>query len=188
MIDELGINDAGITLIIDREGRRVRTYRRKKASQPGLQLRKQMFAQSLKWCRICNDWCPLDKMTKNGLCKDHANEEYRLRYANGGKVAIAQRAHARKRGIAPLPKIAQEILMDQFEGKCAYCEKENATTWDHIIPVSKGGKTEPGNIVPACVHCNSSKKNLDLVEWLKKKMSLHMDLFDILALAEMGYM
>jgi len=187
MDNEPGINDGGMTLIIDREGRRIRSNRRKKASQPGTQLRRQMFLQGVKWCRVCNNWCSLDKMTTKGLCKSHANEQYRLHYANGGKVAIAQRAHARKRGVAPLPKIAQEILMEQFEGKCAYCEKEIATTWEHIIPISKGGQTEPGNIVPACVHCNSSKKNFELAEWLRKKqMSLHLNLFDVLALAEMG--
>jgi 5-methylcytosine-specific restriction endonuclease McrA len=128
----------------------------------------------------------VDQVTKNGLCRPHENEQYRDHYARGGKVSIAQRAHARKRGIAPLPLVAQEYLLEQFEGKCAYCGIANATTWDHILPISLGGETEPGNIVPACVACNSSKKNLDLFEWLNKKgMLLRADLLDVLALMEL---
>ncbi|NES05854.1 MAG: HNH endonuclease [Okeania sp. SIO2F4] len=58
--------------------------------------------------------------------------------------------------------------MEIFEGKCAYCLKP-ANTWDHIIPISKGGQTTPGNVVPACIKCNSSKNNQDVFEWMDKK-------------------
>jgi len=30
---------------------------------------------------------------------------------------------------------------------------------DHVIPLSKGGKHLPSNVVPACASCNSSKGN-----------------------------
>jgi 5-methylcytosine-specific restriction endonuclease McrA len=45
---------------------------------------------------------------------------------------------------------------------CQYClvkfEVKDLTI-DHVIPVSKGGKTEWTNIVAACGPCNSSKSN-----------------------------
>ncbi|WP_163902246.1 HNH endonuclease [Mycolicibacterium pulveris] len=34
-----------------------------------------------------------------------------------------------------------------------------ASTWDHIVAVSKGGGHGRGNVRPACAHCNSSRGN-----------------------------
>ena len=44
--------------------------------------------------------------------------------------------------------------------KCHYCP-EPATTRDHIVPRSKGGRNAAWNIVPACVSCNSAKAAKD---------------------------
>lgn len=41
-------------------------------------------------------------------------------------------------------------------GTCHYCN-EPATTWDHIVPKSKGGSNNGINLVGACVPCNSAK-------------------------------
>jgi purine nucleoside permease len=44
---------------------------------------------------------------------------------------------------------------------CVYCgaSVEDATqlTLDHLTPVSKGGKNEPGNLATCCKRCNSSR-------------------------------
>jgi 5-methylcytosine-specific restriction endonuclease McrA len=64
-----------------------------------------------------------------------------------------------------VPIEGREALEEIFEGSCAYCPAL-ATTYDHIEPVSRGGRTEPWNIVPACNPCNSSKRARDLDEWL----------------------
>uniref|UniRef100_A0A6M3LD53 Putative homing endonuclease n=1 Tax=viral metagenome TaxID=1070528 RepID=A0A6M3LD53_9ZZZZ len=58
--------------------------------------------------------------------------------------------------------------MEDFGGKCAYCGQP-ATGWDHIVPVAHGGQTTPGNVVPACSSCNSSKKTRDVLEWLDSR-------------------
>lgn len=45
---------------------------------------------------------------------------------------------------------------------CQYCntsQTRNNLTLDHVIPLSKGGKTEWRNIVAACSPCNSRKGN-----------------------------
>jgi 5-methylcytosine-specific restriction protein A len=54
------------------------------------------------------------------------------------------------------------------EGKCHYCGREVGKaelTMDHIVPLSRGGKSKKGNIVPACKECNNKKKYLLPIEW-----------------------
>jgi 5-methylcytosine-specific restriction endonuclease McrA len=94
----------------------------------------------------------------------------------------SRKPRARKRHTQPLPMIAIDYLTEQFNGLCAYCD-EPATTWDHVVPIVKGGQTIPGNVVPACVRCNSSKKDRDLSEWLQTTgRQMHIAMADVLAL------
>lgn len=54
------------------------------------------------------------------------------------------------------------------EGKCHYCNREvgiKNLTMDHIVPLTRGGKSKKGNIVPACKECNNRKKYLLPIEW-----------------------
>lgn len=60
-----------------------------------------------------------------------------------------------------------EALTERFGGRCAYCPAP-ATTWDHIVPVSAGGRTEAGNMLPACNSCNSRKKTLDINDFIER--------------------
>ena len=56
------------------------------------------------------------------------------------------------------------------KGVCYYCKKRfpaRQLTMDHVIPVSRGGKSKKGNIVPCCKECNNKKKYLLPVEWEK---------------------
>ena len=60
-------------------------------------------------------------------------------------------------------------------GVCYYCNKEVGRanlTMDHIVPISRGGKSRKGNIVPACKECNNRKKYLLPVEWEEYLQSL----------------
>ncbi len=36
---------------------------------------------------------------------------------------------------------------------------------DHIVPVSRGGMSTKGNVVPSCKPCNTKKKQLLPMEW-----------------------
>jgi 5-methylcytosine-specific restriction endonuclease McrA len=54
---------------------------------------------------------------------------------------------------------------------CQYCETQfskSILTLDHVLPLSKGGRTEWTNIVTACSPCNSRKGN-SLVPKPKRK-------------------
>lgn len=40
---------------------------------------------------------------------------------------------------------------------CVYCGSADNLVIDHLIPVSRGGDSEPDNLVTACKSCNSGK-------------------------------
>ncbi len=52
-------------------------------------------------------------------------------------------------------------VMILYDYKCAYCgvRMKSGMTLDHIIPRSRGGKTEFSNVVPCCLKCNNIKDN-----------------------------
>ncbi len=145
----------------------------------------------LKYCWRCRSWRLVVEFTKdrsrydglaaacNGcrraaprqlsLIRETPAEYARRRYATDPthRAERRQHAHARARGVAPLPIEGIEALTEKFGGLCAYCP-EPATTWDHIVPVVDGGRTEPGNILPACSSCNSRKKAMDVREFIAR--------------------
>ncbi len=57
------------------------------------------------------------------------------------------------------------------KGECYYCGQNFAKkdlTMDHIVPVSRGGKSTRGNVVVACKPCNSDKKYYTAAELILK--------------------
>lgn len=169
MSDKSTVILTNATKIVDRNGRRVRYYKRIDASRPGQQIRRQKLAEGLKWCRVCQQWLLIKSVGKNGLCRPHENADARSRYATdlGFRTKRKARSYKRKRGVSPMPAIGAEMIAELFDNECAYCS-EPFSTWDHVIPVSKGGTTAPGNMLPACRSCNSAKYNHDIEVWLDR--------------------
>ncbi|MEI3845335.1 MULTISPECIES: HNH endonuclease [unclassified Microbacterium] len=60
-------------------------------------------------------------------------------------------------------------LLRRADGRCVYCRvrfsDEIPVTWDHIVPVVRGGAFSIGNLTPACGSCNSSKGARTITEW-----------------------
>ena len=53
-------------------------------------------------------------------------------------------------------------------GICYYCGRHTAhrdLTMDHLIPLSRGGRSTKDNLVPSCKDCNTKKKTMLPVEW-----------------------
>lgn len=51
---------------------------------------------------------------------------------------------------------------------CPYCQKEfplNKATVEHLVPRSRGGTSDPENIVYACKFCNNQKGSLTPEEY-----------------------
>jgi 5-methylcytosine-specific restriction endonuclease McrA len=53
-------------------------------------------------------------------------------------------------------------------GTCYYCRisyKAKELTMDHVVPLSRGGKSTKDNLVTSCKECNNKKKTLLPMEW-----------------------
>jgi len=82
------------------------------------------------------------------------------REANPEKAAAQRHRKRARKAKAPGHHTGEELILlrEQFSGLCAYCENE-ADTWDHVIPLYRGGTNFIWNIAPACRSCNSSKQH-----------------------------
>lgn len=116
-----------------------------------------------------------------------ANKEQRREYlrewrkANPELVkAIQMRRRARELSLpATLTADDWQYAKDYFNGCCAICGRQlkdlfgtHTAAADHWVPLSKGGGSTPGNIVPLCHGqdgCNNSKHDADPIVWLQKK-------------------
>lgn len=82
-------------------------------------------------------------------------------------------------------KLKRETLYYRDHGKCMYCEKPlehyRKVTYDHVVPVSKGGADDWENIVAACQDCNQSKgDHLPKGKWRPRQMPYRPNYFQLL--------
>lgn len=182
------------------------------AKRLGLTLQEYQARQAagLKRCRRCRFWKQVaafcldaTRSSGRGSCCNECRRQparqaklplaspsdiQRLRYASDEdyRYKCRQRVYARKRGVAPVPVEGRDNYLDWTGGVCLYCDNE-ATTWDHIVPVSSGGRTEPGNIAPACRSCNSRKHSMNVFDFVERyQLPLTTRLESFLSLALMG--
>lgn len=59
-------------------------------------------------------------------------------------------------------KLIQIGLRDKI---CVYCGNDSYMSYDHIIPISKGGNSNYNNLVLCCCLCNSKKGNKNVLRW-----------------------
>lgn len=142
---------------------------------PTRRQRQEQRARGFSWCSHCRAWLAVD-VVRGGLCRKHIRSEARRIYAAGGFRTKRGITAARRRGVAALGSDTQAMLLEATGGLCAYGCGRSATTFDHVIPVKLGGKTEPGNMVPACRSCNSSKNANDPLPWIERMSDDAIDL------------
>jgi 5-methylcytosine-specific restriction endonuclease McrA len=82
-----------------------------------------------------------------------------------------------EKSIAKEKSKARELRKSQWwrnkisKGRCHYCGNEFKAaelTMDHIVPLSRGGKSTKGNVVPCCKDCNNKKKYMTPVDMIIK--------------------
>ena len=61
-------------------------------------------------------------------------------------------------------RIPAALRDEMLDGCCHYCGDE-ATTIDHVMPVSRGGTSDRANLVAACRRCNLEKLDFTPDEW-----------------------
>ena len=74
----------------------------------------------------------------------------------------------RERGKARELRDSQWWKRQLAKASCYYCGRSVAPkelTMDHIVPLSRGGRSTKGNVVPCCKYCNNAKKQLLPMEW-----------------------
>ncbi len=104
--------------------------------------------------------------------REHAIEKQR-RYnktLQGKMVSKAQRQRRKAQKRKAGGSYTSQELREQFQrqkARCYYCKAKLAKVWhaDHVIPLSKGGTNDIGNIVIACQTCNLRKSAKLLHEW-----------------------
>lgn len=88
--------------------------------------------------RVCPEpGCPT--FTKGGRCPDHR------RPTESGRAMPTDWKRTRAR------------IVKRDHGICHYCGRDNSTSCDHLIPVSKGGTDNDDNLVCSCWPCNQKK-------------------------------
>lgn len=58
-------------------------------------------------------------------------------------------------------KLSIKVQMEVWrktDGRCFYCGAD-AEAFDHIYPISQGGRNTAENLLPSCHRCNSAKKD-----------------------------
>jgi hypothetical protein len=50
--------------------------------------------------------------------------------------------------------------------ECVFCGSAAVARWDHLVPITSGGETVLGNMVPSCARCDDSKQHRPYEEWM----------------------
>ena len=88
------------------------------------------------------------------IIKDHADKQ----------AAKWERGRVRRTSTferVPLTTRQRFMILERDGFRCVYCGRssdEVALEIDHYTPVSKGGASDPDNLVTACRDCNSGKR------------------------------
>lgn len=62
-------------------------------------------------------------------------------------------------------------MFDRAGSKCIWCGRSLSarhpdSSYEHLIPKSRGGSNHPDNLLPACMNCNGRRSNLSPGEWI----------------------
>jgi 5-methylcytosine-specific restriction endonuclease McrA len=65
---------------------------------------------------------------------------------------------------------SQWAALKEAWGGCAYCGAIGTSLQkDCVLPISRGGRYVIANVVPSCRSCNTSKCNLEVTSWMRRK-------------------
>ena len=129
---------------------------------------------------ITNEWEDLRFRTSNGIgILYHNKHGYMSHGGDALRCWIAFKDDTAIGNLAPMKGVrgkktdGEILLLAHRDGwNCFYCEWTldfGTVTREHLVPVAHGGSDHAGNIVLACVKCNSDMGNLPLIEKLRRR-------------------
>lgn len=90
---------------------------------------------------------------------------------NPGLIVLSNVLYKRRSRSGPHFTVEEwELIVTKLKGLCGYCGKKRKLTVDHKMPLSKGGSNTIDNIMPACISCNTSKRNKTAEEFVAYKV------------------
>ena len=147
----------------ERKNAKNRKYRADNPEAVKATNRKQYENKREERIAYANDW-----INKNR--NKHANYQKRNAYKHRARNAAYARARRTRIKLNGTYYISLKETKNLLSQKCFYCQSFENMTIDHVIPIDKGGRDSIGNLVPACKSCNSSKGNLFITQWNKRKL------------------
>lgn len=84
-------------------------------------------------------------------------------------LGVSKQPRSRKRTKRPsIPACWMRAIEAKCEERCVFCGNDNRQefTYDHIVPLSKGGLHEVTNLQLACSLCNGSKGDRGYPVWM----------------------
>lgn len=93
--------------------------------------------------------------------REEHNRKRRERHARQPEVRnkIERIRDHQKRAKDKFSKSIWEMVCQKYSNSCVYCGTKDNITIEHRLPVSLGGNNSFHNLAPACLSCNSSKRN-----------------------------
>ena len=115
----------------------------------------------------------LEKMRRRRDANPESHREYSRQWRKDNPEMHCEQSRRRRalsrsasqRAIIPLTLGQVRERFALFGDRCAYCGFAERLTVDHVLPLTAGGLDEVDNIAPACVSCNSGKKDRQVEVW-----------------------
>jgi hypothetical protein len=121
------------------------------------------------------------------LASSHLDESMTVIYKSARSRGIGYYKRAKKSGVKNhLNTLDILRLFNASRWECVYCGRimivsstcPGGATFDHIIPMCRGGANMMNNVVPCCRSCNESKGSKTLLNWIDEQ-GLDLDCFAV---------
>lgn len=115
----------------------------------------------------------LEYRAAHKLERSEYNRKWRIanreRYLKTKSRAQKNRKHRLRAGGGSVSTSEWHEVLEEYDHSCAYCGAVGMDLEiEHFFPLSKGGKHERSNVLPACGHCNLLKRNFEPEVWIPK--------------------
>jgi hypothetical protein len=113
-------------------------------------------------CQICGK--SFERLKNQTCCSRQCLGKWRTVRADDDPHLMRSHREARAPGLTKAERTKLRNKWTRQQRQCHYCTAPGITI-DHVLPLVRGGTHYEGNLVPACLSCNSSKSGKTIIEW-----------------------